>query len=278
MCDIESLSPTIDDSDSYSYSYSDSDNEDKKINDIYLRYTNSIKSSNSVRSTSKKRLIPDWFSNITNSIDYQKYKKKSIAYVFNNKMDITKCDLTVDGITHQNLDERYIKSKLSDYDSINFSLGNGQTFSLSSHFAEWIIDNFNPNMWREVGIHVYIMFGNEWSSNSHYKASNMINQCLALWKIIKKDVYISFCNIVLDLEYDDIDDIPESIIYQINRVMWSNSIKDIYQNKFDIFWKWYHSKLIEEFNKKKSYTKDQKNQFFHHMFNFCGFYTMHKYG
>lgn len=238
------------------------------------------------RGRGQTRVISDWFSNVGRMMGIQKKysfkpKKKVSAYIFKNKKDMMKCDLTIDDITHQEQNNFDVQMKLDSVDYIQFSLGNGQNLSLSQHFAKWIINDYEPHMWREVGIHIYIMFGNEWNCISLQNAKVMIEQCLTIWKKIKKDVYIAFCEIVLEKEYSDDDHIPDNITTQIDRAMWSNNVIDLYQSKFITFRDWYKSKLLKLFDEKKSLKemkkeqKEQKDKLFHHMFNFCGLYTMH---
>lgn len=236
------------------------------------------------RGRGQTRVISDWFTNVGSMMGIQKkptqkFKpKKSVAYIFKSDEDIMKCNLTVDGITHHEQSNFDVQMKLNSVDFVKFSLGSGQTFSLSPHFAKWIINDYEPHMWREVGIHVYVMFGNEWSAISLLKAKTVIEQCLKIWKKIKKEVYITFCEIVLEKEYSDDDPVPDSIATQIDRAMWSNNVKEPYQSGFMAFRGWYESKLLRVFDENKilkEMKKEQKDKLFHHMFNFCGLYTMH---
>ena len=228
------------------------------------------------------RVISNWFTNVGSMMGIQRKhtpkKKKSVAYIFRNEKDKMLCDITLNGITDQEQSNFDIQMKLNSVDFVNFSLGSGETFSLSQHFAKWIINDYEPHMWREVGIHIYLMFGNDWSCLPLFKAKAVIEQCLTIWKKIKKDVYIAFCEIVLEREYSDVDPVPDSITTQIDRAMWFDSVKKPYQSGFMAFRGWYESKLLKLFEEKKSLKemkKEQKDQLFHHMFNFCGLYTMH---
>lgn len=237
------------------------------------------------RGRGQTRVITEWFTNVGSIMGVQRNRtltlkptKKVSAFIFQSTKDIMKCTLTIDGVTHYELNNSDVQMKLISADFVKFSIGSGQIFSLSSNFAKWIINDYEPHMWREVGIHIYLMFGNDWSCLPLFKAKAVIEQCLGIWKNIKKEVYTSFCEIVLEREYTDDKPVPDSIKTQINRAMWKSCVKDPYQSGFAAFRGWYESKLLKQFNEKKSLKemkKEQKDDLFHHMFNFCGLYTMH---
>lgn len=234
---------------------------------------------------SKTRVISDWFSNMSSTIGVQKTptptfkpRKKLSSYIFQSNEDMMKSNLTVDGLTHFEQTNFDIQMKLNSVDFVKFSLGSGVVLSLSTHYAKWIINDYEPHMWREVGIHIYTMFGNDWNNISLFKAKAVIDQCLALWREIKKEIYIIFCEIVLEKEYTDENPVPDNIKTQINRAMWNGSVKKPYRAGFLVFQSWYESKLIKLFaeNKKlKEMKKENNDIIYHHMLNFCGLYTMH---
>ena len=227
------------------------------------------------------RVISDWFTNVGTMMGVHKDptptfkpKKKSSAYIFQNSKDMMKCDLTVGTTTHHEQSNHEVHMKLHPIDNVKFSLGSGQTLSLSPHYAKWIINDYEPHMWREVGIHIYVMFGNDWSYLSLFKAKGLIEECLSIWKKIKKEVYTTFCEIVLEREFTDVKPVPDSIKTQIDRAMWHGNVKEPYLIGFKAFQNWYESKLIKLVEKKKN-DKEKQYELFHHMFNFCGLYTMH---
>jgi hypothetical protein len=259
------------DDDDDEYSYTSDDNKDMDYRGE-VEYTSSKK---------EKRVISDYFTNIDTFFSRNSYsppKKKIISYIFKNNSHSQKCDLTIDDITYQNETSIDVQMKLNSIDKMKFSLGDGQTFSLSKSFSKWIMNDYEPYMWREVGIHIYITFGNEWKNFNLLKAKAVIDQCIEIWKNIKEKVYINFCEIVIEKEYTDMDPVPEKLKNQINKAMWLDTVIEPYQAGFKVFKDWYISFIIDFFNTKKSLKNmdiDHRTNLFKHMVNFCGLYTMH---
>lgn len=227
---------------------------------------------------SSPRMINNWFTNIgsTMGLNHRPSVKK-VAYIFKNGGDRMKCDLTVNDETEFGKTNFDIQIKRNSIDTFRFSLGSGETFSFNPQYTKWILNDYEPHMWREVGIHVYVMFDKDWSCLSHMRAKAVINACLEIWNEIKKEVYITFCEIVLEREYSDERPVPDDLKTQINRAMWCESVKEPFTVGFKAFRGWYQSrllKLFEEEEKIKALDDDKQDELFHHMYDFCGLYTM----
>ena len=232
------------------------------------------------RTRGNPRVISDWFTNMGSMMGLKKktlvYKpKKSFAFIIESNYDMMKCNITINGLTHFEQSNHDVQMKLMNIDFTKFSLGNGQICTISTPFSKWIINDYEPHMWREVGIYIYTMFGGKWDYITVFKAKSIIEQCLKIWKKIQKEVYISFCEIVIERKFTDEKPVPDNMKNQIDRAMWKDAVKEEYKSGFLAFQDWYKSKLIELIGFEKD-SKVDKETLFHHMLNFCGMYTMNK--
>lgn len=258
-------------------------------------YCSSVSQGRVLSSTScrrgQTRVITDFFSNIGHSVSnrvenamglLRREPPKKDAYIFQNKVDFMTSDLTIGDETHYGMNNTQIQVLLNDkVKNIHFSLGNGQVIKLDG-FSNWIIEDYEAHMWREIGCYIYTMFGGAWEISNIYKAKNMIELSLQTWKKIQKKVYFSFGEIVLEREYSDEKPMSKKLKEQINRVLWRDQmVSDDFAAGYAVFKDSYRSKIMkiaDELKKENKLRGIDRDDFYHHMVNFCGIYTMHNHG
>lgn len=237
------------------------------------------------------RVITDFFSNVGHSVSnrvgnamglWRRAPPKKDAYIFQNKDDFMTSDLTIGDVTHRGVDNIQIQVLLDDkVKNVHFSLGNGQVIKLAG-FCNWILEDYEAHMWREIGCYIYTMFGGAWEMSNVYKAKNMIELAIQTWKDIQKEVYFSFGEIVLEREYSDEKPMSGKLKEQINRVLWRDQmVSDDFAAGYAVFKDAYRSKIMkiaDELKKEKKLRGIDRDDFYHHMVNFCGIYTMHNRG